>query len=139
MTRSALVAGCAAVLAAVGSVVAWQTEPPRPASAVSAVPRGADLFAAKGCATCHTGPDSLATMGEFPSLAAASQWAGERRPGFTAVEYLTESIRTPSAFISPAFDDFGGPTTGMPDLGLSDAEIEALVAYLLGGGDGAQS
>ena len=132
MSRSAVVAACAAVVALIGTIVGWQTEQPRAATAASEVREGADLFAAKGCATCHTGPDTHAMFDAFPSLASVSSWAGERRRGMTAQEYVAESIRTPSAFISPAFVPGGGPTTGMPDLGLSDAEIDALVDYLLG-------
>ena len=71
-------------------------------------------------------------MGEFPSLAAASSWAGSRRAGLSAEEYLDESIREPWAFISPEFDA-SGPTAAMPELGLSDAERDAVVSFLLGG------
>lgn len=39
---------------------------------------------------------------------------------------------TPSAFLSPAWSG-GGPTTAMPDLGLTEAEIDALVDHLLQG------
>ena len=91
------------------------------------------LFHAKGCATCHTGPTSTASMGEFPSLADASSWAGCVEPGLSAEEYLEESIREPWAFISPEFHESSGPTTAMPELGLSDAERDAVVAFLLSG------
>jgi mono/diheme cytochrome c family protein len=92
---------------------------------------GAQLFRAKGCASCHDGPDSTAQFVDFPSLAHASSWAGERRDGMTADDYISQSIRDPNAFISPAWVG-GGPTTAMPQLGLTDAEIAAVVAYLLG-------
>jgi len=49
----------------------------------------------------------------------------------SAEEYITQSIRDPIAVISPEFTADGGPTTGMPTLALSDAEVEALVEYLL--------
>jgi mono/diheme cytochrome c family protein len=133
VSRAAVVAACAALVALFGTAVGWQTERPRAATAASAPTEGADLFAAKGCATCHTGPDTHALFESFPSLASASDWAVERRPGVSAAEYVAESIRNPSAFISPAFVSGGGPTTGMPYLGLSDAEVDALVEYLLGG------
>ena len=42
---------------------------------------GAQLFRAKGCATCHDGPDSTAQFVDFPSLANAPSWAGDRRSG----------------------------------------------------------
>jgi mono/diheme cytochrome c family protein len=91
---------------------------------------GAQLFRAKGCATCHDGPDSTAQFVDFPSLANAPSWAGERRSGMSAAEYVAQSIREPGAFISPAWVG-GGATTAMPQLGLNEAEIAAVVGYLL--------
>jgi mono/diheme cytochrome c family protein len=95
---------------------------------------GAQLFRAKGCAACHDGPDSTSRFVDFPSLADAPSWAGDRRSGLTAQEYVAESIREPNAFISPAWIG-GGPTTAMPDLGLTEAEITAIVDYLLATSD----
>lgn len=92
---------------------------------------GAMLFKSKGCASCHFGPDTNTGMHGIPPLTNASDWAGDRRPGMSAAEYLAESMRTPSAFISPAFKGGQGPMTGMPNLNLSEAEIDALVVYLL--------
>jgi mono/diheme cytochrome c family protein len=127
-------AACAAVCAAAASVVGWQTEASPSAAATSSDPLdGADLFLTKGCASCHTGPDSAPLMSGFPVLVSASDWAGERRPGLSAEEYLAESIRTPSVFISPQFTSSVGPADGMPPLGLSETEIDALVDYLLQG------
>ena len=40
-------------------------------------------------------------------------------------------MRSPSAFISPAYRSTGGPSVGMPLLRLSDEEIDTLVDYLL--------
>jgi cytochrome c oxidase subunit II len=134
VSRAGLLAAGAALLAAAASVVGWQTTSSSPASAVDDITiDAAELFQAKGCATCHTGPGSTSTFGSFPSLVDAAGWAGERRPGMAAAEYLAESIRNPSAFISPAFVPSGGPTTAMPDLGLTEAEIAALVGHLLRG------
>jgi mono/diheme cytochrome c family protein len=95
---------------------------------------GAQLFRAKGCATCHDGPDGRAAFDEFPSLAAAPSWAGDRRAGLSAEDYIAQSIRDPGAFISPAWIG-GGPTTAMPQLGLDETEIAAIVDYLLGADD----
>ena len=91
---------------------------------------GASLFRAKGCATCHTGPDSTAGGEGFPDLRAASAWAGERVPGMSAQDYITQSIRDPIAVISPEFAS-SAIGTGMPTLMLSDGEVAALVEYLL--------
>jgi hypothetical protein len=51
----------------------------------------------------------------------------------TAEDYLAESMANPAAFISPAFVGGSGPSTAMPRLALSAAEIDALVGYLLAG------
>ena len=70
-------------------------------------------------------------IGAGPSLADAPSWAGERIDGVSAEEYLEQSMRSPSAFISPVYRPIGGPSDGMPLLQLSDTEIAALVDYLL--------
>ena len=101
-----------------------------PSVAGRAAADGAQLFRAKGCATCHDGPDGRAQFDEFPSLADAPSWAGDRREGLTAENYIAQSIRDPGAFISPAWVG-GGPVTGMPQLGLTEVEIAAIVEYLL--------
>jgi hypothetical protein len=49
----------------------------------------------------------------------------------SAEEYVAESIRDPGAFIAPGWDTATG-RPAMPDLAVSDAEVDALVAYLLG-------
>ena len=87
---------------------------------------GAWVFQVKGCAGCHVGQH-----GRYPDLRHAADWAGERRPGMSAEAYLAESIRDPGAFAAPnGWTVDGRPT--MPDLDVSDAEVDALVAYLLG-------
>lgn len=134
VSRAGWMSAIAAIAAALGSVIAWQREPP-PTSAATVSLDGAELFQAKGCAACHAGPDSTASLGsQFPSLAGASSWAGDRRPNLTASAYLSESIREPWAFVSPEFSPGGGgPTAAMPALELSDAEVDAIVEYLLAG------
>jgi cytochrome c551/c552 len=135
MSRGGLLAACAAVCAAVVSIIGWQTETTASGTMATAEAfplDGASLFQSKGCAACHTGPDSRSTMG-FPSLVGAAEWAADRRPGLSAPQYLAESMRTPSAFVSPAFVGSIGGTDAMPDLDLSEAEIDALVGYLLQG------
>ncbi len=94
---------------------------------------GAQLFLAKGCSSCHAGPDTTASIGAgFPSLADAPTWAADRRANLSAKDYLTESIAAPSVFIARGFQPGqSGPTTGMPQLRLTSDEIEALVDYLL--------
>jgi mono/diheme cytochrome c family protein len=123
-------AGVSAVAFGVLTLVTWNVVQ----SPTAAEPNldGAQLFRAKGCATCHTGPDSTALGSGFPSLADAPQWAADRRAGVTARDYLIESIAAPSVFTSPAYRGGTGPTTQMPQLQLTADEIDALVDYLLG-------
>ena len=116
----------AAAALAVVTTVTWTNDDGH-AGVPTARIDGAQLFRSKGCSSCHVGPDSTTTSSGFPRLTYASTWAGERRPGMSAEQYLTQSLMEPSAFISPEFTG-GSP---MPQLDLSPDEIEALVAYLL--------
>jgi len=63
-------------------------------------------------------------------LSGLADRAGTRRPGMSALDYVRESLRDPSAFKVPGYD-FGSGEIGMPDLGLSNEEIEKLAAFLL--------
>lgn len=99
------------------------------------IERGRMLFMTKGCVACHTKAGvpgqapGFGPTGVAPELTGLAERAGERRPGMSAQDYVRESLRTPSAFIVP---EYASATFGMPDLGLSDAEIAALSAFLLG-------
>jgi mono/diheme cytochrome c family protein len=128
MRRSALYA-TVAVAAAVMSIVAAAARPETGGGAAAL--DGASLFRAKGCATCHDGPTGPSLTGVGPSLADAPSWAGDRIDGVSAQDYLEQSVRSPSAFISPEYRSSGGPSVGMPLLQLSDDEIDRLVDYLL--------
>jgi cytochrome c551/c552 len=124
-------AGLYAIAAAGCAAVALVTATFRPSGEDASALDGGALFTTKGCASCHTGPDSTSFSDAGPSLAAAPSWAADRVAGMTAAEYLEQSMRSPSAFISPAWTGPNGPTIGMPMLQLSDAEVDALVDYLL--------
>lgn len=126
-TSAVLAAALATVTAAT-----WEIGTADPARTASTAP-GASLFVAKGCSGCHAGPDSSPALAGFPSLEDAPTWAGSRRPGMTAAAYLAQSMTDPSAFRSPVFTGAVGPSAAMPRLGLSDAEVDALVQYLLDG------
>lgn len=135
MTGRGVGAAIVAVVAAVGAIVGWGTASTPDASRAVAGDSlsGATLFRAKGCSSCHNGPETEAIVAIGPDLSDAPSWAGDRRPGMSAEDYVAESVRTPGAFISPAFEPSGGPTQAMPLLDVSDAELDALVGYLLGG------
>jgi cytochrome c551/c552 len=93
------------------------------------VERGEMLFYAKGCVTCHRMAGISQGVGA-PDLTSIETAAASRRPGLSAEAYIRESLLTPAAFIAPGWSAMSG-NLAMPDLGLSDAEIEALTAFLL--------
>lgn len=134
MTRRAVVAAVVAVLAAGGAIVgSGRASAPDVAGPAAGDPLdGAALFRTKGCASCHPGPDTTPAVSIGPDLSDATSWADDRRPGMSAEDYVTESVRAPGAFISPAFRPYGGPTGAMPVLDVSDDELDALIAYLVG-------
>jgi mono/diheme cytochrome c family protein len=100
------------------------------AASSEAMERGRLLFYAKGCVTCHTKAGETGAIGQVgPDLTDLASRAATRRPGMSAEAYVRESIKTPSAFFAPGFE---GGTARMPDLGLSDDEVAALTAFLLG-------
>jgi cytochrome c2 len=79
--------------------------------------RGADLFLAKGCVVCHT------------HAAVADRYTGPRAnvgPNLTDLAlpagYLHTWLRDPASV---------RPKTEMPNLGLEEAEVDALVAFLV--------
>ena len=77
------------------------------------------------CTVCHsTGTDTKVG----PGLGGLSERAGSRVDGMTAVEYVTQSITDPGAFIVPGFPDV--MPTNFSDL-MSEVEIASLVDYLL--------
>lgn len=93
---------------------------------------GAAVFRTKGCAVCHSGPDSTSRIGVGPNLAGLATRAGERREGLSAREYVVESILAPDAYTVTGFAS-SGEMSGMPRLNVSSAEVDALVSYLLDG------
>jgi len=120
-TSAQMTAATVASTTVIGSTVA---------SAAGALDRGRSLFYVKGCVSCHAKIGERApTAAVGPDLSGLASRAAERRPGMSAEAYVRESIKSPSAFIVPPY---GSATFGMPDLGLSDDEIDALSAFLLG-------
>lgn len=102
--------------------IADMTEP------APATPEGRLLFLAKGCNGCHVmrGLPGQAEVG--PDLTALASMAPSRRPGMTAEAYVRQSIRQPQAFIVPGYQ---GQFAEMAVLSLTDAEVEALVEFLI--------
>jgi cytochrome c oxidase subunit 2 len=98
-----------------------QARPP-PASAETR--RGEELFSAKACAGCHTirGTDAAGSIGpDLTHVGSRGTLAALTIPN--TPEELAGWIRNPQAV---------KPGAKMPALGLTEAEIDALVAYLEG-------
>jgi mono/diheme cytochrome c family protein len=90
---------------------------------------GAELFSTNGCVACHAVQGDTRLVG--PSLAGISQSGATRKPGLSAEDYIEESIRQPSAFIT---EGFPGPPSLMPPFAeaqISDQDLDNLVRYLM--------
>ncbi len=83
-----------------------------------------------GCAACHTIPEVGAAGQVGPNLSNIGADAASRIPGYSATEYIYESIADPLAFAAPECP-FGPCIAGaMPPIPLEEAEIATLVAFL---------
>lgn len=91
-------------------------------------PDGRSVFLARGCSGCHmaAGVDG---GGIGPDLTDLARRAGDRVAGLDPAAYVRQSIRDPQAFVVPGYEGIA-----MPALPLSNAELEAVVEYLLHGG-----
>jgi len=88
--------------------------------------RGALLFATKGCTGCHTHASfPNARMHVGPDLTAVAERAGTRVTGLDARAYIRQSLREPGAY------RVAGYSTLMPDLKLTDEQVDSLTAFLL--------
>jgi len=126
VSRRTVVAAIGLVFALTGLVLAV-VGAGRGSDAAPAVLDGRALFVAKGCSSCHTGPDSTSEVNAGPPLVNASMWAGSRQPGADAATYLAQSIRDPGAFLSPQRQG----DAVMPVLTVTPDEVDRLVNYLL--------
>lgn len=94
---------------------------------------GKGIFEGKGiCNTCHTIGRSGALR--FPDLDGIASRAANMIPGYSAVEYLAESLYEPDIYVVAGFNP-GMPQINKPPIGLTDDEIMCVIAYLetLGG------
>ncbi len=90
---------------------------------------GRTIYEGKGiCFTCH------ANTSRYPDLQDVASRAATRKPGFSAIDYLAESLYEPGVFIVEGFNP-GMPEVNKPPIGLTDPEILSVIAYLqtLGG------
>jgi mono/diheme cytochrome c family protein len=92
---------------------------PRMAPALSAVERGQRLYVSKGCITCHA----------HAAIDGRSTVAG---PRLTHKRYDPDRLRQ-LLIAPPRREPVEAPNWQMPNLGLRDAEVEALMAFLTAG------
>jgi len=102
---------------------------PQPAATADPIAYGRQLFTQYACDACHTLDDANAHGQIGPNLNGIGSRAANRVSGQPAEAYLRTSILKPGEYIVEGYPD------AMPkDYGLrmSDAEVHALVTYLLG-------
>ncbi len=129
----------AAALAGCTTGAAARVPPDPPAVATGSPAEGQAIFNGQvaiagfvACAGCHA-VDPAAGPGIGPNLAAIARVANERVAGLMAAEYIERSIRVHDEYVVPGY----APGIARSMLGaefgevLSDAQVSALVAYLL--------
>ena len=102
------------------------TTPPASIRATRRAERGALLFAVKGCIGCHTHaafPNARMQVG--PDLTGLAMRAATSVPASTPARTCDSPFAIRAPIAHPA------STAVMPDLRLSDDEVEALTAFLL--------
>lgn len=110
---------------------------PAAAIAVTGVPAAADvapIFAKGTCVACHVIPNVPGAVGVIgPDLTTIGAVGATRIAGYTAEEYIRESILNPNAFIAPECPT-GPCLAGVMLQNLADTltpeEIDLVVAYL---------
>ncbi len=108
------------------SVTASTSDATTSADLSPAAERGASLFALKGCIGCHMhSAFPKARMQIGPDLTGLADRAGSRVAGLDAAAYIRQSLREPGVYRATS------STAVMPDLGLTDEQIESLTAFLL--------
>lgn len=96
------------------------------------VKAGEEIFKGKGtCEICHRigQPGTRA-----PDLAGIGARAAKRKPGYTAKQYIIESLLQPAAYVVEGYPPIM-PPVDKPPIGLNRSEIWAVTAFLesLGG------
>ncbi len=90
---------------------------------------GKEIVHGRGlCFNCHrVGPAGDGTQG--PDLDGVGARAAARSPGMTDIEYLTQSLYEPRAFIVESYPSAMTPVNE-PPMALSELDIKMVVAYL---------
>ena len=84
-----------------------------------------------GCAVCHT-IEGLTAGPIGPDLTHIGTDAGTRKPGFSAEDYIRESIREPEVFVAEGVERaIPGLMLSALTANLTDGQVDALVEFLL--------
>ncbi len=110
-------AGALIGLTGFASATTGAAQPPSPIAALSSTELGQALFLAKGCVVCHHHEAVREARKELDGFSIGPNLTNLKADP----DYLRRWLKAPSAL---------KPGTEMPTLGLSDDEIEALVAFL---------
>ena len=96
------------------------------------VAQGQAVFiGAGGCLACHT-IEGVSSGLVGPDLTHIGTAGATRQPGVSARDYITESIKSPEAFVAPGVERaIPGVMTSVLTASLSDTDVEALVEFLL--------
>src|SRR5436305_10505291 len=120
---------------------AWLAKLGGAATSTAAAPGGAatpaagkQVFAANGCASCHTLAAAGASGKVGPDLDRVVQDAAKYAKGRPAADYIRQSIVSPNAFVVPGFPKGTMPQTFGQQL--SPTQISALVKFLIASGGG---
>ena len=84
---------------------------------------------AEGCVSCHNFDETQGDETDAPYTAGTATKAETRVPGFSAEEYIIESIVNPDAYVVEGFNAGDMYQTWAEDL--SEQEMADLVAYLV--------
>lgn len=90
-----------------------------------------------GCAACHGNIDEAGSNAVGPWVGTWQAEAGNKIEGYTAADYVYESILLPSAYIAQncPTGPCNGPPSGMPDnfgARMSNQDLADVMAYVLG-------
>jgi cytochrome c551/c552 len=119
--------GAAGGTSAPASTATGTTTAPAAATGDPAV--GKALFTSQGCSACHTFTPAHATGVVGPNLDHLAADAAKANRG-ALVQYATESIKDPGAYVVPGYTNGVMPTTFAA---LGDKKIADLVAFLTSG------
>jgi hypothetical protein len=125
-TRGAVILLIAGLIFSVGGFALAESQPPNstpkdPAS-LSLIERGEALFLAKGCITCHKHADIALKYDAISGISGPAGSAPDLSHYSTSPEFLRKWLADPKEV---------KPDTSMPDLELTNEEVESLMAFLI--------